>query len=39
MLANETLAKALRIFETCVSFDNMLHGKLVSSLELPIKFD
>ena len=33
------LAKALRISETCVLVNNNLCGKLVSSLELPIKFD
>ena len=39
ILADEPFAKALRIFETCVLFSNNLCGKLVSSLELPIKFD
>ena len=39
ILVDETFAKASRIFETCVSFNNILYGKLVSSLELPIKFD
>ena len=39
VLANEAFAKALRIFETCLSVNNNLCGKLVSSLELPIKFD
>ena len=39
MLADEHFAKDLQIFESCVSVDNNLCGKLVSSLELPIKFD
>ena len=39
ILADEPFAKTLRIFETCVSVNNNLCGKLVSSLELPIKFD
>ena len=39
ILADEPFAKALRIFKTCVSFNNNLCGKLVSSLEFPIKFD
>ena len=39
ILADEASAKALRIFETCVSLHNNLCGKLVSSVELPIKFD
>ena len=39
MLADDPLAKALRIFEACVSVHNNLCGKLVSSLEFPIKFD
>ena len=30
---------ALRSFETCVSVNNNLCGKSISSLELPIKFD
>ena len=32
-------AKALRIFETCVSVNYSLWTKLVSSVEFPIKFD
>ena len=32
-------AKALGIFETCVLVSNSLCGKLLSSLELLIKFD
>ena len=39
ILANEPLAKALQIFETCVSVNNNLCQKLVSSVELQIKFD
>ena len=39
ILADEPFAKALRIFKTCVSFNKNLCGKLVSSLEFPIKFD
>ena len=38
ILADESFAKALHIFETCVSVNNNLGGKLVS-LEFPIKFD
>ena len=38
MLGDELFAKFLRIFETCVSVNNILCGKLVSSSELPIKF-
>ena len=33
ILADEPFAKALRIFETCVSVNNNLCGKLVSLLE------
>ena len=33
ILADETFAKALQIFETCVSVNNKLRGQLVSSLE------
>ena len=29
----------LRIFDTCVSANNSLCGKVVSSLEFPTKFD
>ena len=39
ILADEPFAKPLHIFETCVSVNNNLCGKLVSSLEFPIKFD
>ena len=39
MLADELFAKVLRIFETCVSVNNILFGKLVSSSEFQIKFD
>ena len=37
--ADEPFAKVLRIFEICVSVNNNLCGKLVSLLELPIRFD
>ena len=36
ILTDEPSAKFLQIFETCVSVDNNLCGKLVSSIELPI---
>ena len=39
MLADEPFVKILRIFETSVSVNNNLYGKLVSSLEFLIKFD
>ena len=39
MLADEPFAKALRIFETCVSVNDNLCGKSVSSLEFLIEFD
>ena len=39
MLADETFPKASRIFETLLSVNFILRRKLVSSLELPIKFD
>ena len=39
MLADEPIAKALQILETCVSVSNSLCGKLVLSLKFPIKFD
>ena len=39
ILADEQFAKALRGFETCVTVNNNLCRKLVSSLELPITFD
>ena len=38
ILAGGLFQKALRIFETYVSANNNLCGKLVSSLEFPIKF-
>ena len=37
ILPGEPFVKTLRIFETCVSVNNTLCGKLVSSLEFPIK--
>ena len=39
MLAEELFAKALRSFETCVSVNNNLCGKLSQSLEFPTAFD
>ena len=39
ILAGELFAKAIWILETCVSVNNNLREKLVSSLEFPIKFD
>ena len=39
MLVDEPFAKALQIFETCVLVNYNLCGKLVSSVEFPIKFD
>ena len=39
ILADEPFAKALQIFENFVLVNNNLCGKLVSSLELPIRFD
>ena len=39
ILRDEQFANALRIFETYISFNKNLSGKLVSSLEFPIKFD
>ena len=39
ILADEPFAKALQIFETCVSVNNILCRKLFSSSEFPIKFD
>ena len=39
ILANKPFAKALGVFETCVSVNNNLYEKLVSSLVLQIKFD
>ena len=39
ILADEPFAKALQILETCVSVNNCLCGKLLSSFKLLIKFD
>ena len=39
ILADEPFAKALPTFETYVLVNNDLCGKLVLSLEFPIKFD
>ena len=39
VLADKPFAKTLQIFETCVSFNNNLCGKLVSSFESPTTFD
>ena len=39
ILADKPFAKALRIFETCVSVNLNLCRKLVSLLEFQIKFD
>ena len=39
ILDGKPFKKPFRIFETCVSVNNKLYGKLVSSLEFPIKFD
>ena len=39
ILSNESFAKGLKIFETCALANNNLCGKLVASLELPIRFD
>ena len=39
ILADETFEKAWQILEPCVSVNNSLSRKLVSSLELPIKFN
>ena len=39
ILSTEPFAKTLQSLKTCVLFDNELSKKLVSSLELPIKFD
>ena len=38
-LADEPFEKALQNLKTCVSVNNSLFGKLVSSLESPVKFD
>ena len=39
MLADKLFAKALRRLETCLSVNNNLCGKLISSLESPVTFD
>ena len=39
VLADKLFAKALQSLEICVSVNNNLCGKLVSSLEFPITFD
>ena len=39
MLADEIFTIALRSFETCLSVNNNLFRKLVSSLESPVTFD
>ena len=39
MVAAVPFTKALGIFKTCELVNNNLFAKLVSSLELPIKFD
>ena len=39
IVADKPFAKALRIISTYVSVNNNLRGKLISSLELAIKFD
>ena len=39
ILVDDLLAKALQSLATCVSVNNHLRGKLVSSLGLPIIFD
>ena len=39
ILADEPFVKALGTFETCVLVNNNLCEKLVSSFELPIKFN
>ena len=39
ILADKPFAKALRIFETYLSVKNNLWGKVVSLLELRLKFD
>ena len=38
VLAYKLFLKALRSLETCLSVDNDLYGKVVSSLEPPISF-
>ena len=37
--SDKPFAKTLQISETCVPFNNILCGKVISSLECPIKFD
>ena len=39
ILADEPFVKVLKLFETCVLVNNNLCGKLVFSLDFPIKFD
>ena len=39
ILADESFEKALRNFETSISVNNNLCGKLGTAVELPIKFD
>ena len=39
ILADKPIRKALRIFENYLLVDNKLGGKLILSLEIPIKFD
>ena len=39
MLGDESFAKDLQIFETCISVTTSSFGKLVSSLEFLIKLD
>ena len=38
-LTDESFAKALQIFEICVSVNSNLWGKLISPLEVPVRFD
>ena len=38
ILADESFAKALRSFKTCLPVNNSLCRKLVSSLESPVTF-
>ena len=38
VLANELIAKAFRILESCVFVNNKLYGKIVSSLKSPDTF-
>ena len=39
ILTNQPFGNALQVLETCVSVNDNLYGKLVPSLEFPIKFD